>query len=117
MEDGGGGGIAFLFTLIIQIGIYLFFAYCLKVIADKTGNSENSWWAWIPIIQVLLMLQIAAKPLWWIILFFIPIVNIVIAIIVMMAIAEKRGKPSWIGILVIVPLVNIFILPYLAFSD
>lgn len=116
MEDGGNGAIG-LVGFIIQIGIYLFFAYCLKVIADKTGHSENSWWAWIPIVQVLLMLQIADKPLWWIILFLIPLVNIVIAIIVMMAIAERRGKPSWIGILLIVPLVNFFVLPYLAFAD
>lgn len=115
MEDGGGLG--FIISLAINIGFYLFFAYCLKVIADKTGNSENSWWAWIPIIQALLMLQIADKPLWWIILFLIPLVNIVIAIIVMMAIAERRGKPSWIGILVIVPFLNILIFPYLAFAD
>ncbi len=116
MEDGGGaiGGIL---VLAIQLGIYIFFAYCLKLIADKTNNSENSWWAWIPIVQVLLMLQIAEKPLWWIVLFFIPLVNIVIGIIVFMAVAEKRGKPSWIGILLIVPFVNFLVLPYLAFSE
>ena len=120
MEDAAGaagGGIAFLFTLVIQIGFYVFFAYCIKLIADKTGHRENSWWAWIPIIQVLLLLQVAEKPLWWLVLMFIPLVNIVIAIIVMMAVAEKRGKPSWIGILMIVPLVNIVVLPYLAFAD
>lgn len=116
MEDGGGP-LGFLFALAIQVGIYLFFAYCLKVIADKTGHTENSWWAWIPIVQVLLMLQVAGKPLWWIVLLLIPLVNIVIGIIVMMAIAENRGKPSWVGLLVLIPFVNVLLLPYLAFSD
>ena len=63
------------------------------------------------------MLKIAGKPLWWIILLFIPLVNISVIIVVFMGIAAARGKPSWIGILMIVPLVNLFIPAYLAFSD
>ena len=34
------------------------------------------------------------KPVWWIILLIIPLVNIVIAIILWMAIAEARNKPN-----------------------
>jgi hypothetical protein len=73
--------------------------------------------AWIPIVSIILMLNIAQKPLWWIILMLIPLVNIVIAIVVWMAIAEARGKPSWWGILLIVPVVGIIVPGYLAFSE
>jgi hypothetical protein len=91
-------------------------ALCLQTIAKKT-NTENAWLAWIPIVNIILMLNIAKKPLWWIILLLVPLVNIVIMIVVWMAIAEARGKPSWWGILMIVPLVGIIVPGYLAFSD
>ena len=68
-------------------------------------------------LQTILMLQIAKKPLWWIILFMIPIVNIVIIIMVWMGMAEARQKPNWWGILAIVPLVNMVVPGYLAWSD
>jgi len=63
------------------------------------------------------MCKIAGKPGWWTILFFIPLVNIVLAIIVWMGIAEARGKPSWLGILMIIPVVNFAIPGILAFGN
>ena len=91
---------------------------CLHLIASKT-NTSPAWLAWIPIANVVLLLMVADKPIWWIILLFIPIVNIVwivLGILAWMGVAEKRGKPSWIGILMILPFVNFIILGYLAFS-
>jgi Family of unknown function (DUF5684) len=88
----------------------------LQTIADKT-KTENSWLAWIPIANLVLMLNIAKKPMWWIILFLVPFVNIVIAIMVWMAVAEARGKPSWWGILTIVPIANLIVPGVLAWSD
>jgi hypothetical protein len=109
-------GAAFLFMFVIFAAVYIYIALALQTIAKKT-NTENAWWAWIPIIQAVLMLNVAKKPVWWIILFFVPLVNIVIAIMVWMAIAEARNKPSWWGILLIVPVVGIIVPGYLAWSD
>jgi hypothetical protein len=63
------------------------------------------------------MLNIAKKPIWWIVLCLIPLVNIVIFIIMWMGIAEARNKPSWWGVLMIVPVVSIIVPGYLAWSD
>lgn len=101
---------------IIFFVIYLYISLCLFKIAKKCGI-EMAWLAWIPIVQIVPLIQSSGKPLWWIILMLIPLVNIVVAIIVWMAIAERLGKPSWIGILIIVPIINIFIPGYLAFTD
>jgi len=101
---------------IFWLILYIYYAICLMVIANKT-NTPNSWLAWIPIANIYLMCKIAGKPGWWVILFFIPFVNIVIGIIVWMKIAEARKKPSWLGILMIIPFVNLIIPGYLAFSD
>lgn len=108
------GGIM-LFLLIIFLVVYIYMAICLMKMAKKT-NTPNAWFAWIPILNVILMLQIAKKPLWWIILFLIPLVNIVMAIIVWMEIAKALGKPEWLGILMIVPIANLIVPGYLAFS-
>jgi hypothetical protein len=53
----------------------------------------------------------------WIVLFLIPLVNIVFIILVWMGIAEARNKPNWWGILIIVPVANIIVPGYLAWAD
>ncbi|UCD20309.1 MAG: hypothetical protein JSU64_03985 [candidate division WOR-3 bacterium] len=63
------------------------------------------------------MCKIAGKPGWWLILFFIPLINIVIGIIVWIKICEARKKPGWLGILMIIPFINLIIPGILAFSD
>jgi len=95
---------------------YIWYAICLMKIANKT-NTPNSWFAWIPILNVILMIQIAKKPIWWIILYFIPIVNFIIGIIVWMGIAESVKKPNWLGILMIFPIVDLITIGIMAFSS
>src|SRR5271155_5195923 len=83
--------------LLVFIGVaYVYMALALQTIAQKT-NTANAWLAWIPIANLFLMLNIAKKPIWWIILFLIPLVNIVMVILVWMGVAEARGKPNWWG--------------------
>ena len=112
----GAIGVMLIVFFVIFAAIYVYFALAFSTIAKKT-NTPNPWWAWVPILNVLLMINIAKKPMWWIILFFVPIVSIVVAIIVMMGVAEARGKPNWWGILMIVPVVNIIVPGYLAWAD
>jgi hypothetical protein len=105
---------AFLIFLLFFLAIYAFIAFCVMKIAQKT-NTDNAWWAWIPILNIVLLLNVARKPVWWILLFFIPLVNIVIAFLVWIGVAEARGKGAIWGI--ITALIPIIGLPYLAFSD
>jgi hypothetical protein len=102
--------------MLFGLAFYAYLSLALQTIATKT-NTENAWLAWIPIANVFLMLTIAKKPLWWFILFLIPLVSIVIAILVWMGVAEARGKPNWWGILLIVPVVGLIVPGYLAWSD
>src|SRR5579871_2089245 len=80
----------------------------------KDANAQRL--AWIPIANVILMIMIAKKPIWWLVLFLIPLVNIVISVIIWMAIAEARRKPSFWGILTIIPVLNLVAIAYLAWS-
>lgn len=115
------GGMAAVFIgimlvwILVVLAIYIYMAICLMKIAKKT-DTGNAWFAWIPILNLILMIQTAKKPMWWIVMFFIPFVNIIFSIMLWMAIAEAVKKPSWVGILMIVPIANLIVPGYLAFS-
>ena len=104
------------FFLIFVLISYVFSAIIIMKIAKKLGVGDL-WMAWIPILQVVPLLKAADKELWWIILLFIPGVNIVISVLLFMEISKRLGKPDWWGILTIVPFVNLVILAILAFSS
>ena len=99
----------------VGIVVYLYLTVCIFMIANKT-ETDNIWWAFIPFLNIILLIQIADKPIWWILGFFIPLVNIVVAVLVWMGVAEVRGKPSWLGFLTLIPGVNLVVIGYLAFS-
>lgn len=103
-------------ALLFWAALYIAFAVSLQTIGKKTGV-KNTWFAWIPILNLVLLLEIAGLDLWMIILFFIPCVGWIFDGYVWSEIAEERGKPGVIGWLMLVPVVNIFIPLYLAFSD
>jgi hypothetical protein len=109
-------GTMMLVMLVFAAALYIYIAIALQTIATKTATA-NGWLAWIPIANIFLMLNVAKKPVWWFILFLVPLVNIIMAVMVWMGIAEARRKPNWWGILMIVPAVNLVVPGYLAWSD
>ena len=105
--------------IIAMLAAYVFWAYCMARIGRKMGLPLGSTfiWALIPIANIFLLFKLAGKPYWWIILFLIPIVNLVIMILVWIGIAEKLGKPAWWGVCIgLVPILNIILLLMLAFE-
>jgi hypothetical protein len=101
---------------LIWLGAYAYMALTLQTIAGKTGTPDGCM-AWTPFANVYLMCKIAGKPAWWIILMFIPFVNVVIGVMLWLGIAEARRKPAWLGVLMLVPVANLIIPAHLAFSD
>ena len=111
-----GGESAGFIILAVVAAFYAFFAICLQKIAEKT-NTDNAWWAWVPILQAFLMLKIADRPMWWIVLLFIPLVNFVITLVVLVDICKAREKsPAWV-VAFLFPGVNLLALGYLGFSE
>jgi uncharacterized membrane protein YhaH (DUF805 family) len=56
-------------------------------------------------------------PVWMIILFFIPIANLVVMFMMWSKICVARGKSGWLVLLFLVPIANIVLIPSLAFSE
>jgi hypothetical protein len=101
---------------IIMLPLYIYFALTLMTIAKKLGL-KNGWFAWIPILNVILMFQCAGLSPWLFLLIFVPLANIIILIYAYMKIAERRGFESWLGILMIVPIAQLIIPGYLAWGE
>ena len=109
-EDvAAGGGFSSIIGLLVAV---LVIAGMWKVF---TKAGKPGWASIIPIYNVVVLLQIAGKPIWWIVLLFIPIVNIVIAAMIWIGVAKAFGKGTGfaLGLLFLSP---IFI-PILGFSD
>jgi hypothetical protein len=70
----------YLVVLVCSIGIaviiYIIDAIALSRMAEKTGNGDSVFLAWIPILNILLKCKIAALTPWSALLIFIPFVNL-----------------------------------------
>jgi len=112
----GLGVVMFLFLAVVSLAIYLFISYCYKRISEKCGVNPGAL-VWIPIARLVPLLQVAKMPIWFIVLFLIPFVNLVIFFMMWAKICVARGKSGWLAVLFIVPIANLVLIPYLAFSD
>ncbi len=92
-------------STLVGIAIYILTAIPLMKIANSRGY--KGWLAWIPIISFILILKIAGKPTWWIILLIIPIVNIIIAIIAYINFFKNIGEsPLWTLAVFLLPIIS-----------
>ena len=119
-EDGalfaGLGIVAVLVALVFALAIYIFFCFCCKRFGEKCGKDPGVL-IWIPIVNLIPLLEIAGMPVWMIILFFIPLVGLVVGIMMWAKICVARGKSGWLVLLMLVPIANLIFIPYLAFSE
>lgn len=99
--------------LLFQLAILVFFIVVMWKIFTKAG--QPGWAAIIPIYNVYIMLKIAGKPGWWLLLFLIPIVNLVIGIMVVVALAQSFGKG--VGFAIGMILLSFIFYPILAFGS
>ena len=80
-----------------------------------TKARKPGWASLVPIYNMIVWQQISGKPLWWIVLYFIPVVNLVVAVLTIFGIANNFGKGMGFGFgLLLAPF---FFLPVLAFGD
>lgn len=100
-------------ALLIQLAILAFFVVVGWKIFVKAG--EPGWAAIVPIYNIIVFLKIIGKPVWWIVLFLIPIVNFVIAIIASIELAKCFGKSTGFGIGL--AFLGFIFAPILAFGD
>lgn len=101
--------VLFLFWLAIVIVVIVGFWKTF----EKAG--QPGWAAIIPIYNYYIMLKIAGKSGWWLLLFLIPLVNIIAAFIVFIEIARRFNKSTGFGVGLV--LLGLVFWPILGFGD
>lgn len=93
-QDGSGGGAAagiiaavFVLFYIALIVVVVIGAWKMFVKAGQPG-----WGCLVPILNIYFLTKIAGRPGWWVLLFFVPIANIVVAIILMNDLSKSFGR-------------------------
>lgn len=91
--NNGAGGLVVMVVYLAIIGVVIAGVWKAFVKAGEPG-----WAAIVPIYNGITLAKIAGRDWWWGLLFFIPCVGIVVAVMVMMDIAKAFGKSSGFGI-------------------
>lgn len=105
-------GPGMMFWLIFGALMLFYLAVHWRVF-EKAG--KPGWASLIPIYNGIVLLDIAGKPIWWFLLYFIPIVNVVVAIIVVHNVSKNFGHDVGftLGLIFLSPI----FWPILAFGD
>jgi len=85
-------------TLIVVIVIAVIVFVIAGVWKTFVKAGQPGWSVIIPIYNLYALTQIARRPGWWVLLLFIPIVNIVIGIILAIDVAKAFGQGTGFGV-------------------
>lgn len=110
---GAGAGAAGGVMMIIWLALVVLMLASMWRIFTKAG--KPGWASIVPIYNAYVLLQIAGKPGWWLILMFLPLVNIVIMILALVGLANNFGKGGgFVAGMIFLPVI---FYPMLAFGD
>jgi hypothetical protein len=100
-------------AIALYIAIIIFAIAALWKVFTKAG--KPGWACIIPIYNIIVLLEIVGKPVWWIILLLIPIVNIVVLVIVYHQLSKSFGKD--VGFTLGLIFLNIIFIAILGFGS
>ncbi|MEX1002644.1 MAG: DUF5684 domain-containing protein [Crocinitomicaceae bacterium] len=100
-------------VVLIYLAIIVLMVASIWKVFEKAG--QPGWAAIVPFYNLYILTVVAKKEAWWMILFFIPIANLIAAIIIDIEVAKNFGKDTGFAIgMVFLPFI---FWPMLAFSD
>lgn len=97
----------------VYLGIIVLMIVSLWKIFEKAG--KPGWASLVPIYNMIVLLEIIDKPVWWIALFLVPLVNFVMIFIVYIELAKCFGKSAGFGVGMV--FLSFIFIPLLAFGD
>jgi hypothetical protein len=102
-----------LLFVMFYLAIVVFLIAAMWKLFEKAG--QPGWAAIVPIYNTYIMLKIGGKPGWWLLLMFIPVVNIIFAVRMINMISKSFGKDE--GFTVGLVLLGIVFFPILGFGE
>lgn len=96
-SSSSGGGASAVFLIILYVAIAVIAIAGMWKTFSKAG--QPGWAALIPILNIIVLIKLVKRPIWWIILMIIPCVNIVVGIILLWDLVKAFGKGAGMFIL------------------
>ncbi len=96
--------------MLVTLAIAAVFIIGMWKVFTKAG--QPGWAALIPIYNTIVLLQMVGRPIWWIVLFCIPFVNFVAAVIVLMDLAKSFGQGAGFVVLMLLGGIGILVLGF-----
>ncbi len=107
-----GGPMAIVLSIVYLLLILAWIAGLWKTF-EKAG--KPGWAAIVPIYNVFVLVEISGKPNWWALLCFVPCVNFIVLILILIDVAKNFGKGPGFGIGL--ALLSFIFFPLLGFGD
>jgi len=102
-----------IFTAVLISSLIGYALAVIPIWAIFVKAGEPGWQALIPIWNTIVLLKIVGKPVWWIVLFLIPIVNIVFLVLTMHALSLSFGHGAGFTVgLIFLSLIFYYILAF-----
>jgi hypothetical protein len=98
---------------LVWCAVIVFCVASLWKVFTKAG--QPGWAAIIPIYNLVVLCQIAGKPVWWVLLMFIPIANIIVAVMIWHGVSKAFGHGA--GFTAGLVLLGFIFIPILAWGD
>jgi|SRR5688572_1210825 len=92
-------GGALVAVILVSLALAIFMIAAMWRVFEKA--KQPGWAAIIPFYSTYITLKIVGRPGWWLVLYFIPIVNFFVAILVMYELAKVFGKDLGYAILLL----------------
>ncbi|RCX17800.1 hypothetical protein DFP94_108161 [Fontibacillus phaseoli] len=80
------------FLFLLAIAMYVLFAGAYFSLAKKAGLDHIAWFAFVPILMNILQLRLIKESGWWVLMYFVPVANIVFTIIWQVKLLNAFGK-------------------------
>ncbi len=99
MQNGVLGSLFGGVMLLVWLAILVVVIAAGWKVFEKAGQPGRA--IIVSIFNIYIILKIVGRPAWWLVLYFIPVVNIVIAVIISMDMAKSFGQSAAFGIVLL----------------
>lgn len=93
------------------VAMYVLSAITYSRFAKKAGLANIAWFAWVPVLNMILLLRMIGKSPWWLLILLVPYAGIVFEIIWYIRFFKAFGKSGhWTWLMVFLPVVMYIIM-------
>lgn len=93
-------------SVVASLAVSVFLIVCVWRVYRKAG--KPGWASIVPFYNVYVLLKIVGRPGWWLVLYLVPVVNLVALVIVCLDLAKAFGRGGGFAAL-------LFFLPFIAY--